>query len=79
MGSSFQSAAKPAFARDLRLAQDRKSRPKVWPTPKNRDADLDEALRALGEDLLNQDIPERLLRVLRSARPAHGKAKPEDS
>lgn len=51
----------------------------VWPRPKNRDAELDEALRELGEDLLNQDIPERLLRVLRSARPADKKREREDS
>ena len=40
----------------------------VWSTPKNRDAELDQALRELGEDLLEQEVPERLLRVLRSAR-----------
>ena len=51
----------------------------VWPRPKNRDAELDEALRELGEDLLNQEIPERLLRVLRSAREADKKGKREDS
>jgi hypothetical protein len=51
----------------------------VWPRPKNRDAELDEALRELGEDLLNQEIPERLLRVLRSARGADRKGKREDS
>ena len=51
----------------------------VWPRPKNRDAELDEALRELGEDLLNQEIPERLLRVLRSARAADKKGKREDS
>jgi hypothetical protein len=61
------------------LPQDRKSRPKVWPTPKDRDAELDEALRELGEDLLNQEIPERLVRVLRSARPADQKGKPDKS
>ena len=79
MGSSFREAANSALARDLRLPQDRKSRPKVWPTPKDRDADLDEALRELGEDLLNQEIPERLLRVLRSAREADTKGKREES
>jgi hypothetical protein len=42
----------------------------VWPRPKNRDAELDEALRGLGEDLLHQEIPGRLLRVLRTAREA---------
>ena len=34
----------------------------------DRDAELDEALRDLGDEMLNQKIPERLLRVLRSAR-----------
>ncbi|HEX6114291.1 MAG TPA: hypothetical protein VFZ10_18485 [Geminicoccaceae bacterium] len=47
----------------------------VWPTPKNRDAELDAALRELGEDLLEQEVPERLLRVLRSARGADKKDK----
>ena len=36
----------------------------------DRDAELDDALRELGEEVLNQEIPERLLRVLRSARAA---------
>ena len=40
----------------------------AWSTPKARDVELDEALRELGEDLLEQEVPERLLRVLRSAR-----------
>ena len=40
----------------------------VWLRPKNADAELDEALRELGDDLLTQEIPDRLLRVLRSAR-----------
>ena len=69
----------PASARELCLSQDHKTKPKVWPTPKNRDAELDEALRELGEDLLNQEIPERLLRVLRSAREADTKGKREES
>jgi hypothetical protein len=47
----------------------------VWPTPKNRDAELDEALRELGEDLLEREVPERLLRVLRSAQEADKKHK----
>jgi hypothetical protein len=34
----------------------------------DRDEDLDRALRELGNEVLNQEIPERLLRVLRSAR-----------
>jgi hypothetical protein len=33
----------------------------------DRDAELDQALRELGDELLKQEIPERLLRVLRSA------------
>jgi hypothetical protein len=61
------------------LSKDNKSKPMVWPRPKNRDAELDEALRELGEDLLNQEIPERLLRVLRSARQADKKREREDS
>ena len=36
----------------------------------DRDGELDEALRDLGEEMLNQEIPERLLRVLRSAQEA---------
>jgi hypothetical protein len=36
----------------------------------DRDAELDEALRDLGEEMLNREIPERLLRVLRSAQEA---------
>jgi hypothetical protein len=47
----------------------------VWPTPKNRDAELDDALRELGDDLLEQEVPERLLRVLRSARETDKKPK----
>jgi hypothetical protein len=58
------------LARDLCLSQNPKSRSKGQPTPKDRDAELDAALRELGEDLLNQEIPERLLRVLRSAKEA---------
>jgi hypothetical protein len=47
----------------------------VWPTPKNRDAELDEALRELGDDLLEEEVPERLLRVLRSTPEADKKPK----
>lgn len=61
------------------MSQNHKSKPKVWPTPKDRDAEIDEALRELGEDLLNQDIPERLLRVLRSVKDADRKSKREES
>lgn len=51
----------------------------VWTTPKDRDAELDEALRELGDDLLNLEIPERLRRVLRSARNAQTKDKRDES
>jgi hypothetical protein len=68
-----------AVTRDLCLSKDSKSKPMVWPRPKNPDAELDEALRELGEDLLNQEIPERLLRVLRSARQADKKGKRQES
>lgn len=47
----------------------------VWPTSNNRDAELDRALRELGDDLLEQEVPERLLRVLRSVREADKKPK----
>jgi hypothetical protein len=51
------------------LSKTRKSKQHLWPRARaSRDAELDEALRALGEDVLNQEIPERLLRVLRAAR-----------
>ena len=61
------------------MPKDSKSKAVVWPRPKNRDAELDDALRELGEDLLHQEIPERLLRVLRSARQADKKGKREES
>jgi hypothetical protein len=51
----------------------------VWPRPTNPDAELDQALRELGEELLSQEIPERLLRVLRSAREADKKIKRQQS
>jgi hypothetical protein len=57
------------------LPQDRKPEPKIWPDQTNRDAELDQALRALGDDLLEQEVPERLLRVLRSAQDADKKGK----
>ena len=63
----------PEVTRDRSLSE--KPEPMVWPTPKNRDAELDAALRELGEDLLEQEVPERLLRVLRSARGADKKDK----
>ena len=52
------------------------SKPKqhLWPKARaSRDAELDEALRELGQDMLDQEIPERLLRVLRSAKDADKK------
>jgi hypothetical protein len=57
------------------LPQDRKPEPIIWPTRKDRDAELDQALRELGDDLLEQEVPERLLRVLRSVREADKKPK----
>jgi hypothetical protein len=47
----------------------------AWSTPNDRDAELDQALRELGEDLLEQEVPERLLRVLQSARETGKKQK----
>ena len=47
----------------------------VWSTPNDRDAELDRALRELGEDLLEREVPERLLRVLQSARETGKKQK----
>ena len=47
----------------------------VWSTPKNCDAELDAALRELGEDLLDREVPERLLRVLHAAQEADKKPK----
>lgn len=49
------------------MSKDKKPEPMAWPKPKNRDAELDQALRELGEDLLDEEVPERLLRVLRTA------------
>jgi hypothetical protein len=51
----------------------------VWPRPNNPDAELDQALRELGEEVLSQEIPERLLRVLRSAREPQKKGKRGES
>jgi hypothetical protein len=50
------------------LTQNNKPVPIVWSRPNDRDAELDQALRELGEDLLEREVPERLLRVLQSAR-----------
>jgi hypothetical protein len=54
--------------RDPRLPKKKQSKHQ-WPTA-DRDAELDDALRELGDEVLNQEIPDRLLRVLRSARAA---------
>jgi hypothetical protein len=52
------------------LAQS-KSKDPLRPRPDaERDAELDQALRELADELLSQAIPERLLRVLRSAEEA---------
>ena len=61
------------------LSEDKKLKPMLWPKPKDPDAELDEALRELGDDVLKQDIPERLLRILRSAKDPDKKSKPEES
>jgi hypothetical protein len=63
--------------RERSLSKDSKPEPMDWPTPANRDAELDAALRELGEDLLEQEIPERLLRVLRSARGPDKRSEPK--
>jgi hypothetical protein len=57
------------------LSKDKKPEHMVWQTPDDRDAELDKALRELGEDLLEREVPERLLRVLRSAREADKRRK----
>ena len=51
------------------MSETKQSKHQQWPAA-DRDAELDEALRGLGDEVLNQDIPERLLRVLHSAREA---------
>jgi hypothetical protein len=55
--------------RDRRLSEAKQPKRNQRPTA-DRDEDLDQALRELGDEVLNQEIPERLLRVLRSARGA---------
>jgi hypothetical protein len=55
--------------RDPRLSEAEQPKRNQWPAA-DRDGDLDQALRELGDEVLNQEIPERLLRVLRSARGA---------
>jgi hypothetical protein len=63
-------------ARDRRLSENHNPKHHLWPKARaNRDAELDKALRELGDEVLNQEIPERLLRVLRSAKEADKKDK----
>jgi hypothetical protein len=49
------------------LSKTNRSKHHQWPTA-DRDAELDEALRELGDEMLDPAIPERLLRALRSGR-----------
>jgi hypothetical protein len=70
-----QDQPSPAVTRDRSLTQNSKPVPMVWSTPNDREAELDQALRELGEDLLEQEVPERLLRVLQSARETGKKQK----
>jgi hypothetical protein len=50
------------------LPHDRRSKdPLRLKAQSDRDAELDQALRDLGDELLKQEIPERLLRVLHAA------------
>jgi hypothetical protein len=50
------------------LPHDRRSKnPLRLRAQSDRDAELDQTLRELGDELLKQEIPERLLRVLRFA------------
>jgi len=44
----------------------------------DRDSELDAVLREIGNDFLEPEIPERLLRALRAAAGAAGAAQPED-
>jgi hypothetical protein len=61
------------------LSQRRKSQKSFWPKAgTDRDAELDAALRELGEEVLRQEIPERLLRVLRPAKEAGSKPEQDD-
>jgi hypothetical protein len=48
--------------------------PSVSATGADRDAKLDELLREIGNDLLEQEVPERLLRVVRAAAAAADEA-----
>jgi hypothetical protein len=58
------------------LSKTNRSKHPRWPTA-DRDAELDEALRELGDEMLDQQIPERLLRVLRSGGDADKSNKPD--
>lgn len=57
--------------------------PSASGTGADRDAELDELLREIADDLLEQEVPEHLLRVVRAAAAAadeaRGAAEPEDS
>ena len=57
-----------AAARASSLPDERRSKDPLRPRAEcDRDAELDQALRELGDELLTQEIPERLLRVVRTA------------
>ena len=57
-----------AAAKASSLPNERRSKDPLRPRAQcDRDAELDQALRQLGDELLMQQIPERLLRVLRIA------------
>jgi hypothetical protein len=43
----------------------------------DRDSDLDAVLREIGNEFLEPEIPERLLRALRAAASAAGEGQPE--
>ena len=55
--------------RDRRLSKTNQSKPHRGP-PADRDVELDEALRELGDEMLDREIPARLLQVLRPAAKA---------
>ncbi len=60
--------------RDRCLSEAKESKRQQWPAA-NRDEELDQALRELGDEVLNQEIPERLLRVLRSTQQPEKRTK----
>ena len=50
------------------MPNERRSKDPLRPRAQcDRDAELDQALRELGDELLTQQIPDRLLRILRAA------------